>query len=193
MHEQTGSEDDGTVNGAVGRRRSPWYAVAVTVAGGLIAAACGGSGGSGTTATTVSPAHVEAAIASSIHRSRHVDASVTCPSGVPIHRHARFYCVAQVGAQITPFRVTETGEHGRVSYVGVSPQHTHLLGTTAVAQAIVAKIRSSKGVKAVVSCPADIPMQRGLPFACTAKTKSGDTHFEVRQVDNHGHVTYHAL
>jgi hypothetical protein len=194
MLERIGS-DQPLANRERFRRVGTRCALVITAAAatGLVAAGCGGSGGSTTTATTVSPAHVEAAIAQSVRHARHVDASVTCPSGVPVRKHAHFYCVAQVGAQLTPFRVTETGDGGRVTWVGVSPSHTHLLGTTSVAKAIVASIKSSRGVTAVVRCPTVIPMQRGLPFACTAKTKSGDTHFEVRQTDSHGHVTYHAL
>ena len=161
---------------------------------GLAVSACGGSSHSSTSQrATIDSSQVANAIEASVHSKRHVAASVTCPSGLPQRRHASFYCVAQVRSHITPFRVTETGTSGQVKWVGVSPDSTHLLGTTAVAKAIVASIKSAKGVTAVVRCPADIPMQRGLPFACTAITKSGNTHFEVRQTDGHGHVSYHAL
>ena len=165
----------------------------VSVTAGLVASACGDSHHSATTVATVNPIRVAAAIAASVRHDRHVDASVTCPSGVPLRKHARFYCVAQVGPRLTPFHVTETGAAGQVTYVGVSPHQAPLLGTGSVARAIVASIKSSRGVTAVVRCPVDIPMQRGLAFACTATTRSGSTHFEVRQTDGHGHVTYHAL
>jgi hypothetical protein len=174
-------------------RRIGTRCAVVSVAAGLIASACGGSHHSTTTTATVNPARVAAAIAASVRHDRHVDASVTCPSGVPLRAHATFYCVAQVGSRVTPFHVNEIGATGHVTYVGVSPHQAPLLGTASVARAIVASIKSSRGVTAVVRCPVDIPMQRGLAFACTATTRSGSTHFEVRQTDGHGHVTYHAL
>jgi hypothetical protein len=163
----------------------------------LTATALAGCGGSGHTTTTAAApldaARVAGAIQTSVHSKRHVSATVTCPSGMPQRKDAKFYCVAQVGAHITPFRVTETGADGQVTWVGVSPKTTHLLATSNVAKAIGASIKSSKHLDAVVRCPADIPLQRGLPFACTATTRSGQAHFEVRQTDGRGHVTYHAL
>jgi hypothetical protein len=179
--------------GAIGARGLRTCALGISVAAGLLASGCGGSSHPGASGATIDSSRVANAIAASVRHERHVDASVTCPSGLPVRRRATFYCVGQVGSRVTPFHVTETGGHGQVRWVGVSPDRTRLLGTAAVARAIVASIKSSRGVTAVVRCPADIPMQRGLPFACTATTKSGDTHFEVRQTDDHGHVTYHAL
>jgi hypothetical protein len=179
------------------RRRPRWAdtgaAIALAVGLAITVSACGGSGGATSTHAAIDSTRVATAIETSIHHKRHVDASVTCPSGVAQRADERFYCVAQIGSHITPFRVTETGARGQVDWVGVSPSTTQLLGTTAVARAIGNSIKSARHIDAVVRCPADIPMQRGLPFACTAITHQGDTHFEVRQTDAHGHVTYHAL
>jgi hypothetical protein len=197
MHDERLSTDPATIRNSAPRRGARrariCAAVALSAATGLLATACGGSGHSSTTATTVSPERVEAAIAASVHHQRHVDASVTCPTGVPLRAQVKFYCVAQVHSQLTPFHVTETGASGHVTYAGVSASRTRMLGTAAVARAIGASIKSARGVTAVVHCPLNITMQRGLPFACTATTKSGDTHFKVRQTDGRGHVSYHAL
>jgi len=165
---------------------------AVSVAG-LLASACGSSSHSSAIAANVNPARVASAIQVSVHQERHVTAAVTCPSGVPVREHVKFYCVAEVGSKVTPFDVTETGGAGHVTYVGVSPAKTPLLSTTQVARAIGDSIKSSKGITAVVRCPTDIPIQQGLPFACTATTKSGHIAFEVRETDDHGHVTYRAF
>ena len=51
---------------------------------------------------------------------QHVTASVTCPTGIALKRGLPFYCVAQVGARITPFHVTQTDGSGHVTFVGVS-------------------------------------------------------------------------
>jgi hypothetical protein len=159
---------------------------------GALASACGSSSHSNNVATTVNSSRVARAIQVSVRQERHVNASVTCPSGVPLRAREKFYCVAEAGSKITPFDVTETGAGGHVTYVGVSPSKIRLLSTTQVASAIVASIKSSKGISAVVRCPADIPVQPGLPFACTATSKSGSAHFEVRQTAD-GHISYSAL
>jgi hypothetical protein len=180
---------------SVTRRRALQAAVGATgaVAAGLLAAACGGSGHAAPTGQTVNPVKVASAIAASVRHERHLEAAVTCPSGVPLRAHQTFYCAAEVRSRVTPFAVTQTDGRGHVRYVGVSPRRTRLLGTAVVARAIVGSLEASRGVKAIVRCPVGIPMQRGLPFACTVVTKSGDTHFEVRQTDDRGHVTFHAL
>jgi hypothetical protein len=176
----------------IGAKRVGACCAAVSVAG-LLVSACGGSSHSSSAVANVNSSRVATAIQVSVRRERHVNASVTCPTGVPLREHVTFYCVAAVGSKVTPFDVTETGGAGHVTYVGVSPAKTRLLSTTQVARAIGDSIKSKKGITAVVRCPADIPIQQGLPFACTATTKSGAVAFEVRETDDHGHVTYRAL
>ena len=142
----------------------------------------------------VNPARVSSAIAAAVRDKRHVTASVTCPTGIALKRGLPFYCVAQVGARITPFHVTQTDGSGHVTFVGVSPQHTPLLATTALADAIATSIRTSRNIRATVRCPNDIPRQRGLSFVCSAAAPSGAvTPFEVRQLDDNGHVSYRGL
>lgn len=136
---------------------------------------------------------VARAIARSIHAQRGVTAQVTCPTGIPIGAHRQFRCVAEVGTHNTPFLVTELDATGHVSYVGVSPLATPLLDTAKVALAIEQSNTTVRAVRSKVQCPTDIPLQRGLAFACIATTSAGVmTVFDVEQVDGRGHVSYHA-
>lgn len=123
-----------------------------------------------------------------------MSASVTCPTGITLKRGTQFYCVAQVGSRITPFRVTETNGSGHVSFVGVSKKRAPLLATSSLRTAIGATIRRSRRIEATVRCPNGIPRQRGLSFVCSATDPSGKvTLFEVHQLDGEGHVSYRGL
>jgi hypothetical protein len=119
---------------------------------------------------------------------------VTCPTGIALRKGMKFYCAAQVGREITPFRVTQTDSSGHVSFVGLSAGDAPRLPTQAIAGAIGDLIRSDHGTRATVRCPVGIPRQRGLSFVCSA-TRSGRkaTLFEVRQVNGHGRFTYRDL
>jgi hypothetical protein len=170
--------------------------IAVGIAG------CGGASHPATTtsrtSTTASKAvdrsRVAAAIAASVKRERHVDASVTCPTGVASRTAPRFYCVAQVGARITTFAITRSGSSGQLSFAGVGGAAVPHLDAGRIEQSIAASIKGSRGAKATVRCPVDFPRQRGLSFVCTATVRSGgSTRFEVSQVDGHGHVTYRGI
>jgi hypothetical protein len=159
-----------------------------------IALALSGCGSSGAPSKTVNSARVSSAIAATVRSKRSVHASVSCPSGVPLKQGTQFFCIAQTGAHITAFHVTETNESGHVSFVGVSRKSTPLLATTALAKAIGASILRSRHVEATVRCPNGMPRQRGLSFVCSATDPAGKkTLFEVHQLDSSGHVNYRGL
>jgi hypothetical protein len=163
--------------------------IAVGVAG------CGGSSHSSTTTSrTVDRSRIAAAIAASVKSERHVDSSVTCPTGAASRAAPRFYCVAQVGARITTFAITRSGTSGQLSFAGVGGSVVPHLDAGRIEQSIAASIKGSRGAKATVRCPVDFPRQRGLSFVCTATVPSGgSTRFEVSQVDGHGRVTYRGI
>ncbi len=150
-------------------------------------AGCGGS----SAPATVNPTHVEEAIAGSVKAQRHQNASVTCPTGVPLRDHQRFYCVAQVGTTITPFAVTTTSAKGAVRYVGVAADSVPQLNMSAIEAAITQSVKAKRQLTATVACPTAIPRQRGLSFVCTAAVRGrGTSNFVVRQLNDSGHVSY---
>jgi hypothetical protein len=172
----------------------PVIAVGVAGCGGASHPATTTSHTSTTTSRTVDRSRVAAAIAASVKRERHVDASVTCPTGVASRAARRFYCVAQVGARITTFAITRSGASGRLSFAGVGGSGVPHLDAGRIEQSIAASIKASRGATATVRCPVDFPRQRGLSFVCSATARSGaTTRFEVRQLDSHGRVTYRGL
>jgi hypothetical protein len=161
--------------------------VALAVLAGLSITACGSTATPGTVDTT----RVDAAITTAISRERHQIATVTCPTGIALRKGMKFYCAAQVGREITPFRVTQTDASGHVSFVGVSAGDAPSLPTQAIAGAIADLIPRHHGARATVRCPIGIPRQRGLSFVCLA-TRPGRkaTLFEVRQLNGHGRFGY---
>jgi uncharacterized protein DUF4333 len=159
---------------------------AIAAAAALTLAACGSS----SSPSGLDTARVAHAIEASITAQRHVTAHVSCPTGIDLQAHLTFYCVAEVGARNTPFRVTERDASGHVRYAGVTA--APLLDTNAVATSIVRSIKAKKARRASVRCPSRIPRQKGLSFVCVASTTAGDTGFTVDQVDGAGHVTYRA-
>jgi Domain of unknown function (DUF4333) len=159
-------------------------AAAITI---LLLAGCGGS----STPKTVDPTHVEQAIARSVKAQRHLSASVTCPSGMPLRKGAGFYCVAQDGTTITTFAVTETDNQGAVRYLGLKPSQVPELDTTAIEASIAKSIATKRQLVAKVACPSGIPRQKGLPFVCTATAagkKAAD--FVVDQHNDSGRVSF---
>lgn len=111
---------------------------------------------------------------------------------MPLKAGTRFYCVAEVGAQNTPFLVTERDDKGHVTYAGVQSGQAPLLDGAAIATAIRRRIAGARHVKATVRCPTGIPKQRGLEFVCLATDGDGTTQFVVRQTNDAGHVSYRA-
>jgi len=163
---------------------------AFVVVAGVLITGCGSSA----TPRVVNAKRVDAAITTSISRERHQIATVTCPSAIALRKGMKFYCAAQVGREITPFRVTQTDSSGHVSFVGVSAGDAPSLPTQAIAGAIGDLIHGDHGTGATVRCPIGIPQQRGLSFVCSA-TGAGRkaTLFEVRQLNGHGRVSYRDL
>jgi hypothetical protein len=78
--------------------------------------------GCGSSASTLNTGVVERAIEASIRSQRHLDSTVTCPSGVARRAGVAFTCRAAVDGWIYPFAVTELDNRGRVRYVGL--RHT---------------------------------------------------------------------
>jgi hypothetical protein len=174
-------------------------------------AACGGSAGAGAgtsngssvrpaiaAGSTINPQEVAAAITSSATSERHATPTVVCPAGVPLATGEQFYCVAEVGSQVTPFKVTETSDTGAVRYVGVSAKSVPVINAVKVARSIRESIRSERKITATVACPSGIPRQQGLQFVCTATTtaaqtkRPGVTDFVVTEQNSRGFVSYQA-
>jgi hypothetical protein len=173
-----------------------WPVAKLLITASIIAvlAALSGCGSSRPKLRVVNPARVSTAIAASVRRERHVSATITCPTGVPLKARTQFYCVAQRGAQITPFRVLQTDGSGDISFVGVDPRSAPMLGTAVVSKAIAASIRRSGNVRPAVQCPEGMPRQRGLSFVCSATIVGHKPIlFKVTQVDNDGHVRYQEM
>jgi hypothetical protein len=163
---------------------------ALVVLAGVLITGCASSA----TRRVVNAKRVDAAITTAISRERHQIATVTCPTGIALRRGMKFYCAAQVGQEITPFRVTQTDSSGHVSFVGVSAGGAPGLPTQAIAGAIGALIHGDHGTRATVRCPIGIPRQRGLSFVCSATGPGRKaTLFEVRQLNGHGRFSYRDL
>jgi hypothetical protein len=70
------------------------------------------------------------------------------------------------------------------------------LNTPRVALAIEHSILSERHIKAKVSCPPNVPQEKGLSFTCVATTYTKKGHhpihtmFTVFQTDSAGHVYY---
>jgi hypothetical protein len=62
---------------------------------------------------------VERAIEQSILQKRHLQATVTCPSGVERKKGKKFRCLATYKGGRTPFLVTQDDDRGAVHYVGL--------------------------------------------------------------------------
>jgi hypothetical protein len=62
---------------------------------------------------------VERAIEDSIQSKRHLEAHVSCPSGVHQQKSLQFECTAELErGGTTTFDVTQTDDKGHVTYVG---------------------------------------------------------------------------
>ncbi len=104
-----------------------------------------------------------------------------------------FYCVAQVGADITPFLVTETSAGG-VKYRGVPAGQVKLVNLAEVAVAITRTLRSAHVDPTSVSCPSEMPVQRGLAFVCVASmSPTRRTEYLVRETNSLGRVSFRPL
>jgi Domain of unknown function (DUF4333) len=75
---------------------------------------------------------------------------------------------------------------------GSSGGSTVTLNTTKIERAIAQSSLAQRGQHAQVSCPPDVPMQKGLEFSCMAKVGQVSTRFVVVEQDSVGHVHYEA-
>jgi hypothetical protein len=71
-----------------------------------------------TKGATLNSPRVAKAIERSILASRHLRATVSCPSNVPQRKGFHFVCLATTKSGQTPFVVTEVNGAGYVTYVG---------------------------------------------------------------------------
>jgi hypothetical protein len=98
--------------------------VLAALAGASLLSACGSSSPSSSSSSSASSVptailntrHVELAIKQSIFSERHIHAKVICPKVVPQEKGRNFACVATTGKTRTPFAVTQTNDHGYVTY-----------------------------------------------------------------------------
>jgi hypothetical protein len=73
-----------------------------------------------------------------------------------------------------------------------SAQSAATLETGKVERAIAQSSLAQRGVHAQVSCPADVPQEKGFSFTCAATVGKVDTAFVVMQRDEFGHVEFEA-
>jgi hypothetical protein len=97
--------------------------VLATLVGAALLSACGSSSSSSSSAaksqaptTNLNTGHVALAIKQSIFSDRHIHAKVFCPKVVPQEKGRNFACIATTGKTKTPFAVTQTNDHGYVTY-----------------------------------------------------------------------------
>jgi hypothetical protein len=89
----------------------------LAAAGAALAAALAlASCGSGQAAATLDSGRIERAIERSSLAQRGVEATVTCPSGVPVEEGLSFSCMATVEGNGTRFVVTQQDDAGQVRY-----------------------------------------------------------------------------
>lgn len=106
------------------RARRGGAIVLAAFAGAALISACGSSSSSSSSSTSGSPTptailntrRVERSIEQSILSERHIHAKVFCPKVVPQQKGRNFACVATTGKVKTPFAVTQTNDHGYVTY-----------------------------------------------------------------------------
>jgi ribosomal protein L13E len=144
--------------------------------------------GCGTSTSKLDTAGVERAIANSIRAERNIDATVSCPSGIPQQKGRVFTCMARLTVGTYPVSVTEVDGAGHVRYG--NPASLSELDMAGVARAITISIRTQRRLAARVSCPAEVLQQKGLVFTCTATVRSRGYPFSVTEVDGAGHVRY---
>jgi hypothetical protein len=73
-----------------------------------------------------------------------------------------------------------------------SAQSAGTLETGKVERAIAQSSLAQRGVHAQVSCPSDVPQEKGFTFTCAATVGQVDTAFVVVERDEFGHVEYEA-
>lgn len=154
----------------------------------VVLASCGQTSHSALNARKVADA-----IAASSLAQRGQRPAVTCPSGVKLAAGVHFYCVAQIGAQITPFLVTPTSGGG-VKYRGVPVSQVKLLDLAQVAVAITRTLRTANIDPTSVSCPPEMPVQRGLEFVCVANvSRTRRREYLVSETNTLGRVSFRPL
>jgi hypothetical protein len=151
----------------------------------VLLSALAGCGASNSKLNTVV---VERAIANTILAERHIDATVSCPPGVPQQKGRVFTCTARLAVGTYPVSVTEADGNGHVRYGNPAP--LSVLDTARVARAITISIRSQRRLQAHVVCPSGVLQQKGLVFTCTATVRRHGYPFTVTEVDGNGHVRY---
>jgi hypothetical protein len=125
-----------------------------------------------------------------VRTQRHEHATVVCPADEPIRAGRRFYCAAQAGTAVTPFRVT-VGANGRLTYSGVSAAQAPMLAMGNVELGIMRSEHAAHLTPRSVACPAQMPRQRGLAFVCVATLDATrSTSFIVRETNSLGRVTF---
>jgi hypothetical protein len=151
--------------------------------------------GCGSSATSLQTSTIEAAITKSILVQHGAHTTVTCPASVPKRIGEAFTCNAVLEAGDYPVAVTETDAAGHVKWISKAP--LVLLDARNVGLAISRSVLSQRGVRATVSCPAEVLQEKGLTFSCrvtvahsSGKVKAGVYRFQVTEADARGHVRY---
>jgi len=156
---------------------------AVLALGALLAAACGSS--SPSTPAILDVAGIQTAIEQSIVKERGIATVVICPADVPRESGFHFTCTARLDVGSYSVSVIENADGG-VRYSSATP--LRVLDSRTVELAIQRAIFSRRHLVATVSCPREILQQKGLRFACRARTKQGVIVFTVTELDGDGHV-----
>jgi Domain of unknown function (DUF4333) len=159
-------------------------AAATALVAAVAVSACGSS------AKYLDREKVERAIASSVLREHHIYTTVACPSKIPQTAGHAFTCTARLSVGAYPVNVTETDGDGHVRYQDERP--LVVLDIARVQHAIEASVLDQRGVRAAVSCPAEVLQQAGITFRCTAAVDPGARSypFVVTEVDGAGHLRY---
>jgi hypothetical protein len=154
---------------------------------GLATAMIAGCGNSAP-ARPVGTATVERLIAASIEARYHVYTSVHCPPSVPRRVGFAFACAANLEVGSYPVLVTVASTSGRLRYRSLA--RLVALDTAKVRRAIAASILRQRGLRASVSCPAEVLQQAGISFKCAATVGKRAYPVTVTQVDGNGRVRY---
>ncbi len=163
----------------------------LSVAAALLTTVCVSACGS--SAQYLDTVNVERAVAKSILKERDLYATVACPSQVPQKAGHVFTCTARLDVGTYPVTAREIDGSGRVRFQDERP--LVVLNVATVQQAIETSVFSQRRLRSKVACPAEVLQRAGLVFRCTAVI-DGEARrypFEVREVDDSGHVRYLGL
>jgi Domain of unknown function (DUF4333) len=73
-----------------------------------------------------------------------------------------------------------------------SSASTASLDEKKIERAIERSSLAQRGLRARVTCPADVQLEKGMTFECIARVDDASTRFVVTQTDAAGHVRYEA-